>query len=69
LGLCVRFQEASQLAGRIECDQPNERLYQFQGRIRFRGDVALPLNADNLLLRVRRSRPAPGWWVRSRVLT
>jgi hypothetical protein len=47
------LQAANALSGRIECDHPNERLYQFQGRIRFLAASPAPLNSENLLLRVR----------------
>jgi len=46
-------EQVSAIQGKVDCDQPNERLYQFQGRISLEDGKQYSLNADQLLLRVR----------------
>lgn len=43
---------ASNFAGvRIECEQPNNAIYKFEGNLVFPGGATIPLGVDNMLLR------------------
>lgn len=46
-----KSQKCRDFAAEIECQQPDEFLYRFQGRMKYKEEV-LPLNPEQLLLRV-----------------
>ncbi|XP_028401460.1 phospholipid-transporting ATPase IA-like isoform X1 [Dendronephthya gigantea] len=47
----VQLTDLKTLEGRVDCEGPNNRLYEFVGNITLNGKKAVPLNPDQLLLR------------------
>jgi hypothetical protein len=49
--MSMKAEDFSNFEATIECELPNERLYDFTGNITIKGE-SIPINPENILLRV-----------------